>query len=352
MKKIVSMLLVMGMAMGLTVTGCSSTEGGGSNTESNSENVGNAGSNTNGKKEIKIAYSVEQLTEGITLGKTYGESWIADFNASNDEYYIEEVDYYSADYNVDTQISQIEDIITKEYDAIMISSLDKTAVLPALQRAHEAGIKVIDTRAELEGDFIDVWVDGLDNVKMGQTVKELVEEYLDENPDVVLQTGIIWHEQTVTSCLPRCQGIKDLAEERPDQVKILAEIYTSSTEVAQSTMEDWLQSYPEMNFVDCSMDESALGAANAIKSSGKEPGEILMASVDGSEVGCQLMKEGYLTWLIGFSLKDYYSIGVESAVKSVIGEYPVNYTASLSDVRILTPEQDLDAYLLETGWKQ
>lgn len=304
-----------------------------------------------GRKEIKIAYSVEQLTEGITLGKSYSDIWIKQFNESNSEYYISAVDYYSADYNVDTQIAQIEDVITKGYDALMISSLDRTAVLPALKEAHNAGVKVIDTRAELDGDFIDVWVDGLDNVKMGQAVKDLVIEYLDANPDVVLNTGIIWHEQTVTSCLPRCQGVKDLAEERPDQVKILAEIYTNSTEVAQSTMEDWLQAYPEMNFVDCSMDESARGAYNAIKSAGIAPGEILMASVDGSEIGCDMLAEGYLTWLIGFSLKDYYNIGVESAVKSVMGEYPVNYTAKLSDVRTLTADMDLEAYLIEAGWK-
>lgn len=344
MKKLIAIFLIFAMLVSFSACG-------GGDGDSSESQISLAPQDTEGKQEIRIACLWEQLTEGITLGKEYNEQWVEEFNAENEDCYISALDYYSADYEVDTQIAQIEDVITKGYDALMISSLDRTAVLPALEQAHEAGIKVIDLRDELEGDFIDVWVNNLDNVGMGQAIKEMVIEYLDENPDVVLNTGIVWHEQTVTSCLPRCQGIKDLAEERPDQVKILAEIYTNSTEVAQSTMEDWLQAYPEMNFVDCSMDESARGVVNAIKAAGIGPGEILVASVDGSQVGCDMLREGYLTWLVGFSLKDNNTFALESAIKSVMGEYPTNYHAELSDVQKLTADMDLDAYLVESGWK-
>lgn len=347
-KKFTAIVISMAMMM-LTLIGCG--EATQESTEQKTATGGDVQAEASDKEHIKIAYTLEQLTEGISLTVDMTQEWIDNYNAGDNPYYIDKVDYYSADYVLDNQLAAIEDIIVKDYDVLMISALDNTAVLNSLREAHDAGIKVIDTRGDLEGDFIDVSVNALDNAGMGQEIKAMIKEYLEANPDVVLNTGIMWHEQSVTSCLPRCSGIKELAEEMPDRVKIVAEIYTSETSVAQDTMEDWIQAYPEMNYVACSMDESALGVVNALKTANIKPGEILVSSIDGSATGVNLLKEGYLDFLVGFSLKYYGECTIECAYKSFTGEYETGYKFINDDIRRITKDMDLDAYLEETGWK-
>jgi putative xylitol transport system substrate-binding protein len=146
----------------------------------------------------------------------------------------------------------------------------------------------------------------------------------------------------------------ELAKEMPDRVKIIpgAEVYTNETAIAQNAMEDWLQAHPEINYVGCSMDESALGVINAIKSARINPGVIGVGSVDGSQTGCDLLAEGYMTDLVGISPREISQSRMDAAFAALQGKlkpgetYKGTYMVLLNDY---TKDQ-INAYLKSEGW--
>ncbi len=313
---------------------------------------GGGGNTKGGKKEVTIAYSIEQLTEGLTLGVDQMNAAIEEFNNSQTEIFVNPVEVYSADYELANQLAAIEDVVVKQYDILLIQALDNEAVLPYLKEAADSGVTVIDAQGDLKGDGYLINIIACDHYSQGQLLKETVKKQLEENPDLMLNVGIVWHDQAVTACLPRMQGIKELGTEMPDRVKILAEIYTSETAVAQATMEDWLQTYPDMNYVSCSFDEPALGVINAIKSAGIAPGVIGVASIDGSQTGCELLAEGYITNLVGISPREIAGIRIEAILEAVKGNLKPGDTFKGSFMVMLddyTKEQ-IDQYLVDEGW--
>ena len=53
------------------------------------------------------------------------------------------VTLYSSENDVQKAIQQVEDMITKQFDAIVLTCIDKEGLRPALQQAHDAGIPVV-----------------------------------------------------------------------------------------------------------------------------------------------------------------------------------------------------------------
>ena len=84
---------------------------------------------------------------------------------------------------------------------------------------------------------------------------------------------------------------KKLEEEMPDRVKLIETQYCDwSTDRAMSTVEDWLQRYPEMNCIITASDDMGLGACNALNAAGKSGWYV--GGVDGTKIGIQLAEEG------------------------------------------------------------
>lgn len=79
--------------------------------------------------------------------------------------------------------------------------------------------------------------------------KKFILNYLDENPDTVLNFGLIYGIASQTEQLKRNQDVLELAE-RCRTVKVLDSQYADwSTDKATNITEDWLMRYPEMNAV-------------------------------------------------------------------------------------------------------
>jgi rhamnose transport system substrate-binding protein len=56
------------------------------------------------------------------------------------------------------QIAQIDSLIAQKVDAIMITANDQTALLPALQRAQQRGIKIVSWDQDLQADGRSIYV--------------------------------------------------------------------------------------------------------------------------------------------------------------------------------------------------
>ncbi|GAA0377479.1 multiple monosaccharide ABC transporter substrate-binding protein [Paenibacillus motobuensis] len=106
---------------------------------------------------------------GIAMPTKSSERWVND--GSNMVKELEKLGYstdlqYAEDV-VENQISQIENMITKGVNAIVIASIDGEALTDVLQKAHDANIKVIAyDRLIKKSEYVDYYAT-FDNFKVG-----------------------------------------------------------------------------------------------------------------------------------------------------------------------------------------
>ncbi len=91
------------------------------------------------------ASAADKGTIGISMPTKSSARWIAD--GDNMVKTLEAMGYKAdlqyADNDIPTQLNQVENMITKHEKALVIAAIDGTTLSDALQKAHDAGIKVI-----------------------------------------------------------------------------------------------------------------------------------------------------------------------------------------------------------------
>lgn len=196
-KKVVAMGLAAMMAMSLAA--CSS---GGSSTSTTA-----AGSSAEATTAAAAASSEESKKEEAKGdGKGYvvalcnysiGNSWRAqmeqEFVSEAEKLKSEGVvsEYYITNSNEDInkQISDMQDLITKKVDAIVITAASPTALAPVVEEATEAGIKVVSFDNVVDTDE-QVATVGIDETEFGRIGAEWLAEKLDGKGKIIVLNGI------------------------------------------------------------------------------------------------------------------------------------------------------------------
>ncbi|MCB5951981.1 sugar-binding protein [Enterococcus sp. BWT-B8] len=120
---------------------------------------------------------------GIAMPTKSAERWIADGNNMVEE--LEKLDYktdlqYGED-KVENQVAQIENMITKGVDTLVIASIDGSALTDVLEKAHNEGIKVIAyDRLLMNSEYVDYYAT-FDNFGVGVLQASYIEEKLGLN---------------------------------------------------------------------------------------------------------------------------------------------------------------------------
>jgi putative multiple sugar transport system substrate-binding protein len=156
MKKILSGLMVITMILGLS--GCTSKM------TSSSEGV---------KDDAKIV--------GIAMPTKTSQRWIDDGNSMSKS--LEDLGYKTdlqyADNNVQNQISQLENMIAKGANVLIVASVDATTLTNVLEQAHDEGIKIISyDRLLINSPFVDYYAT-FDNFKVGVLEAQNIEKSLE-----------------------------------------------------------------------------------------------------------------------------------------------------------------------------
>lgn len=156
MKKILSTVIAMTMVFGLTACGKPSTT-------TNTNDV-----KSNGK------------TVGIAMPTKTSQRWIDDGNnmVKSLQALGYKTDLQYGDNNVQNQIGQLENMITKGVNVLVIASIDGTALTDVLEKAHEAKIPVISyDRLITKSAYVDYYAT-FDNFKVGVLQAQYIETAL------------------------------------------------------------------------------------------------------------------------------------------------------------------------------
>src|SRR5690625_574055 len=152
---------------------------GGNGAESSGES--NASSNEEGQnEEVADEGSGEEKFVGVAMPTKSSERWVKDGDNMKKEF--EELGYkvdlqYAEDV-VENQVSQIENMITKGVDILVIASIDGEALTEVLEKAKNEGISVIAyDRLIMNSEHVSYYAT-FDNFQVGVLQAQYIEEKL------------------------------------------------------------------------------------------------------------------------------------------------------------------------------
>jgi putative multiple sugar transport system substrate-binding protein len=115
------------------------------------------------------AAGAKQQLVGIAMPTQSSQRWIQD--GGNMKKILEErgykVDLQYAEDNIDAQVAQVENMITKGASVLVIAAIDGAALFNVLEKAHAAGVKIISyDRLIVNSPWVDYYAT-FDNYKVG-----------------------------------------------------------------------------------------------------------------------------------------------------------------------------------------
>ena len=307
MKKLTTLIAALAL-FALILVGCSN----GDNGETNEA------SNEGGESSGKIGFSISTLNNPFFVSMADG----AEAKAKELGLDLTVVD---AGNDTAKQSTDIEDLINSGIEVLIVNPEDSAAAGPSVQRALDAGIKVIAVDRTVEGATVDTYI-GTDNVLAGEKVGEKVLSILGEGADIAILEGV----PGASSAMDRHQGFLNALE---GNVNIVAS-QTANYDRAEgmTVTENILQANPDIQAVVAANDEMALGAIEAIKAANKVPGEdILVTGFDAGDDAIEKVKAGEMAFTVEQQTVQMGELAVETALKMINGEdyeseIPINVT--------------------------
>lgn len=208
-----------------------------------------------------------------------------------------EVDLQYADNEVQQQVSQIENMITKGAKVLIIAPVDGSALSAVLAEAHDAGIKVIaHDRFITETENVDC-VGTFDNNKVGALQGQYIADALDlEHADGPFNLEIVAGSLDDDNASYFLGGAMEILQPYIDSGKLVVRSGQTTreqcatdawqTDVAQARMDNILTAYytaEKLDAVLCSNDSTALGAESALKSAGYGSGDLPFPVITGQD---------------------------------------------------------------------
>ncbi|GHT86880.1 hypothetical protein FACS18947_6950 [Bacteroidia bacterium] len=282
-----------------------------------------AATNTPTPEETKAteAVTTEAPTETAApteAPKSFVVGWSIDtvstpFNAAEDEAVKEawskypEVTLYSTEANADglKQVSDVEDLVAKGADILMIKPRDEATLAEVLRNTVDKIPVVLIDRYIADDSCYTIYV-GTDNVALGRMVAESLVADFDGKANICIAEGTAGG----SSYLDRLKGINEVFAQYPD-IKILSgQTSAAKRDEGKTLAENWITAYgDDLDAIIALTDEITMGVFQACEE--KNRTDIKLYSNNGqTEALKEIMNEGS-----NYRLTAVFSSGVHPGVE-------------------------------------
>jgi len=306
------------------------------------------------------AAPVEEVAEGKMVGismptKTStrwisdGESMVAVFEDLGYD-----TDLQFADDDIPNQLAQIENMITKGADVLVIASIDGTTLSNVLQQAHDAGILVVAyDRLISKTENVDYYAT-FDNFGVGVIMGSQIEEGLDlKNADGPFNIELFGGSPDDTNAFYFYDGAMSVLQPYIDSGKLVVQSGQTGMDkvstlrwdgiVAQARMENLLSAYYTDKQVDAVLapyDGLSIGILSALKGVGYGSDDLPMPVVTGQDAEVASVKSmiaGEQTYTVFKDTRDLAKQTAAMVTAALKGEeVPVNDTETyFNEVKIV-----------------
>lgn len=190
----------------------------------------------------------------------------------------------SADYDLNKQVSQIDNFIASGVDIIMLNAVDASAIAPAVKRAQDAGIVVAAFDVSAPGADVTVMTN---NVQAGEKACQYIVDAIGGKGNVIIING-----PQSSSIIERVQGCKNVLGQH-SEITILSDDQNGqgSRDGGLNVMQSLLTRFDDIDAVFAINDPTGIGAELAARQLGRT--DFIITAVDGApDVETALATEG------------------------------------------------------------
>ncbi|CAM3536808.1 MULTISPECIES: ribose ABC transporter substrate-binding protein RbsB [Saccharibacillus] len=183
------------------------------------------------------------------------------------------------------QSNDVDDLLQQGVNALLVNPTDSAAISSAVQAANVLDIPVIALDRSADQGDVKALV-ASDNAKGGQMAAEYLVQQLGKGAKVIELQGV----PGASATRERGRGFHEIADVQLDVIASQAADFDRTKGL--TVMENLLQGNPGVQAVFAHNDEMALGAIEAIQSSGKD---IPVVGFDGNDDALTSIRNGKLT---------------------------------------------------------
>ena len=218
------------------------------------------------------------------------------------------------------EATNIEDLIQRGVDALLVNPTDADAIVPSIERANAAGIPVFTIdRAASGGEIVSHIAS--DNVAGGRMAAEFLCTALGGQGKVVELEGIAG----TSAARDRGQGFNEYMSSECTGVEIVARQTANFNRAEGLTVfENILEAQPVIDGVFAHNDEMILGAIEAAKAANRA-GEIVFVGFDAVDDAVAAVEAGDLAATVAQQPSEMGRLGIETAVQHLNGETVESY---------------------------
>lgn len=288
MKKSVSMILALVMLLGLVACGSAPSTSqapastpADTSTSTPADSTGELLPPKNGEKYV-IGISQPFMGHPVRqAGQVLIDAWAAEHPDC-------EIIVTDGQLNAQKQIADLEDLMARDVDIILVAAHQSPTLVPVLSTAKEAGFPIIAFDRVLTDESVQIGRVINDEVAGGKVCAELMKEALgEEGGDVIVLMGPAGN----TGAEYRQQGFEEGIE--GSNINIIdMQVADFQRVKAVEIFENLLQANPDVAGVFCHNDEMALGVCQVLEAAGRD--DIKVVGYDGQKDALESVIAGNL----------------------------------------------------------
>lgn len=214
----------------------------------------------------------------------------AEAEAMNYPDLIEEFIYTDGKGSNEKQIADVEDLIARDVDIIIMSPREAQALVPAVEAISAAGIPLVVLDREIVGEDYNCFIGG-DNYLIGENLGDLTLEVVGDEFNFLEIEGI----PGATPTIQRHEGFHSKISSKPGIKLLDAQPANYDLAPAIPIAEDWLTRFKdEFQVIYSHNDPMALGMIQVLKAAGYGPGDFFIVGIDGQREAFEMIKEGWM----------------------------------------------------------
>jgi ribose transport system substrate-binding protein len=214
-----------------------------------------------------------------------------------------------------TQVSQVQDLLTQNIDALIYIPAGATAASVPTKTAKAAGVPVVNVDRNADGAPGDTFI-ATDSVNSAKAVCDWMFKKAGGKGEMVIIHG----QKGTTPEVDRTKGCKESLAANPG-VKVVGELFSEQWHQDEGfkLAQDLIQAHPNVSIIWGQADALALGAAQAAKVANLGD-KVVIGGFDGDVAALKALKEGVFDVTATQQTQGMGRLAVESAIKLVAGE--------------------------------
>ncbi len=229
--------------------------------------------------------------------------------------------------NLQQQITQIEDAITRGVSAIVLVPASSDGTAHVVEKAAKAGIPVVNDGIATTSDKVSGFV-GEPSYVMSQLLGAYAAEKLAANGKIAMLTGPGGLDLTDV----RTAGFKDYISKFTNMHVVAEKATQVSSNVAMNTMQDFLQANPDISAVYTFTGSMAVGVVQALRISGRNPGDVVVLTADLEPETKRMIEDGWIQATVISQPVEMARIAIRMAVDAAEGKQIAKETLTLPSV--------------------